>query len=776
MAELFLAQDTERETLVVIKRILPYLSHEAEFVQMFLDEARIAAQLHHPNIIQVHELGKLQDSMFIAMEFVEGVDVRKVLAEEVKRSQTMPYSAVAYVTAQICAGLEYAHTSHGVDGKPLDVIHRDVSPQNVMVSYDGAVKLVDFGIAKAGALMERSKPGVIKGKFLYLAPEQLSQERLDRRADLFAVGTMMYELTLGKAPFYKPTTEAVIYAIRNEEALPPHLARSDFPPELSRIVMKCLVKDRNRRYQSAADIQRDLESYLRFHPYSQFDLASYIGQLFGTEDERTMVHIPSAVLPLPPRPAARPPPAPPPPPAEALRSSGRGVPSPPPQNEPSKPVGRLPPPLRRPTQAESPTMEDESEPPTQQQRVDREALMRDRAASFERELNAWAEPVPSHREPIARPPTRQDRPAVMERDSVTRQDRQPPPPERGEQGTVEPLPRSSTVPPPARRGPGERYVGAGEEPEPTVTTSNGTGDPERDIPTLSRGLPGPSSPTLSGPTDPRGMGDRSEPVFDVTPPMPQTLPPNTDVSLGGLAMASGTEPDPDDLEQVDVTQSMPRRALRPDPREEFAAEEELGGNTTEDPLDEDDEEYLRPARSPVLMGIITFLVVLVLGLGAFWYLRPMLLGTPESTEPLGPAPGRTAEGSPPAEGGPAPVTSAPTGADAVPGEDAKAAPPEGSPAPEGEARPTAAGETTPAPRPETAQPTQLKVIFRGPRGMLVRRDGQKLKPDVPLTAKPGPFTYAYQCPGARRLANATQELAVPDNGDPVVITPCKPKR
>ncbi|HLL54792.1 MAG TPA: protein kinase, partial [Myxococcaceae bacterium] len=737
MAELFLAQDTEREQLVVIKRILPYLSHEAEFVQMFLDEARIAAQLDHPNIIQVHELGKLQDSMFIAMEFVEGVDVRKVLAEETKRSQTMPYSAVAYVTAQICAGLEYAHTSHGVDGKPLDVIHRDVSPQNVMVSYDGAVKLVDFGIAKAGALMERSKPGVIKGKFLYLAPEQLSQERLDRRADLFAVGTMMYELTLGKAPFYKPTTEAVIYAIRNEEALPPHLARSDFPPELSRIVMKCLVKDRNRRYQSAAEIQRDLETYLRFHPYSQFDLASYIGQLFGTEDERTMVHIPSAVLPLPPRPAARPPPAPPPaPPSEALRPSGRGAPPPPPQNEPSRSVGRVPPPLRRPTQVEAPTAEeDESEPPTQQQRVDRDALMRDRAASFDRELNAWAEPLPSQREPIARErglgmererePTRQDRPAMMERDSVTRQDRSPPPPnERGEQGSVELSSRSPMMPPPVRRSPGERYVGAGQEPEPTVTTSNGTADPERDIPTLARGIQVPSSPTLSSPTDPRGAGDRSEPVFDVTPPMPQTLPPNTDVSLGDVAMASGTEPDPDDLEQVDVTQALPRRSQRPDPREAFADEEELG-NTTDDPLDEDDEEYLRPARSPVLMGIITFLVVLVLGLGAFWYLRPMLLGTPESTEPREPSPGRTAEEPPPAngaaagasEGSPAPVTSAPTGGpDAVPGADAKAAPPEGSPTPEGETPPTAAAETTPTPRPETppsakpAAPTELKVI------------------------------------------------------------------
>jgi hypothetical protein len=184
-----------------------------------------------------------------------------------------------------------------VDGRPLEVVHRDVSPQNVMVSFDGAIKLVDFGIAKAGALMERSKPGVIKGKFLYLSPEQLSQERLDHRADLFALGTMMYELTLGKAPFYKPTTEAVIYSIRNDEPIPPEQIRPDFPPELSRIILKCLVKDRNQRYQHAADVQRELLAFVQGLQLGQLELSSYVGQLFGTEDERTLLHIPTAEVP-----------------------------------------------------------------------------------------------------------------------------------------------------------------------------------------------------------------------------------------------------------------------------------------------------------------------------------------------------------------------------------------------------------------------------------------------------------------------------------------------
>jgi serine/threonine-protein kinase len=302
MAELFLAENTERGEQVVIKRILPYLSHEAEFVQMFLDEARIAAQLHHPCIIRIDELGKLNDSIFMAMEYVNGVDLRKILQEEVKLGLTVPYGIVAYVTAQVCAGLHYAHNCQGMDGKPLGVIHRDVSPQNVMVSFDGWVKLVDFGIAKASALVERSKPGVIKGKFLYLSPEQLSQERLDHRADLFAIGTMMYELATGKSPFYKSTTEAVIYAIRSEDPPPPELVRSDFPAELSRIVMKCLVKDRNRRYQQAAEIQRDLEAFIREEfPTDTSVLASYVSQLFGEAEGKAA---PAKAAPQPP--AAKP--------------------------------------------------------------------------------------------------------------------------------------------------------------------------------------------------------------------------------------------------------------------------------------------------------------------------------------------------------------------------------------------------------------------------------------------------------------------------------------
>ena len=293
MAELYLARDTKEDRLVVIKRILPYLAQEAEFVRMFLDEARIAAQLHHPHIISVYELGSLDGSIFIAMEYVEGVDLRKILQQEQKRGSVVPPNVAAWFTARLCEGLHYAHNRTGADGRPLGIIHRDVSPQNLMIGYRGEVKLVDFGIAKATAFVERSKPGVIKGKFLYLSPEQLSQERIDHRSDLFAVGTMLYEIVSGKSPFFKPTTEAVIYSIRAEDPPPLHIARPGFPGELSRIVSRCLLKDRTRRYQQAGEVHADLEAWLAAEaPTTGEDVIQYVARLFGGEEERTVLFLP----------------------------------------------------------------------------------------------------------------------------------------------------------------------------------------------------------------------------------------------------------------------------------------------------------------------------------------------------------------------------------------------------------------------------------------------------------------------------------------------------
>lgn len=293
MAELYLAKDTRSDRMVVLKRILPYLAEEDDFVHMFLDEARIAASLHHANVVEVIELGRLEGSTFIAMEWVNGIDLRRVLQIERERSGVVPPGIAAWIVARLCEGLHYAHMRTAPDGTPLGIIHRDVSPQNVMLSFRGDVKLVDFGISKATAWMTRSKPGIIKGKFLYLAPEQVSQDRADSRADLFSVGVLLYELTTGKSPFFRPTSEEVIYAIRMEEAEAPLHQRPGFPVALSRIIMKCLQKDRTKRYQTGEEVRAALEDFMRVDlPTTRADVARYLSTLFGDEEERTSIFIP----------------------------------------------------------------------------------------------------------------------------------------------------------------------------------------------------------------------------------------------------------------------------------------------------------------------------------------------------------------------------------------------------------------------------------------------------------------------------------------------------
>ncbi len=293
MAELFLAKDTRSDRLVVLKRILPYLAEEAEFVRMFLDEARIAASLHHPSIVELFELGHLEGSTFIAMEWVDGIDLRRILQKEQERGGVVPPGVAAWFVARLCEGLQHAHSARDASGLPLGIIHRDVSPQNVMVAFNGTVKLVDFGIAKATAWMSRSKPGVIKGKFLYLAPEQLTTDPLDHRMDLFALGTLLYELTTGQSPFYRTSTEAVIYAIRMEDPDPPTKVKKGFPPALEKIILKCLVKERSRRYQSAGDIGAALERFMRDEaPTAKDEAIRYVSKLFGDDSERTGIYIP----------------------------------------------------------------------------------------------------------------------------------------------------------------------------------------------------------------------------------------------------------------------------------------------------------------------------------------------------------------------------------------------------------------------------------------------------------------------------------------------------
>lgn len=335
MAELFLAKDSRSRELVVIKRILPYLAEEPEFVRMFLDEARIVSQLHHPNVVELKELGKLEGTLFIAMEWVNGTDLRKVCVRQQEKRKRVPWYLGAYAVTKLCAGLHYAHRRAGLDGRVLGIVHRDVSPQNVMIGYRGEVKLVDFGIAKATAWVTRSKPGVIKGKFQYLAPEMLGEGKgIDARADIFSVGAVLYEVTTGQSPFHRATSEGVIAAIRSEVPAEPHELIDTYPLALSEIVMRCLEKDPAHRFQTCEELRLALDDVLAAdRPTTREQLTHFMESLFGTESERTAVNEPRPSVPSPrsssPQPPRISPPAPaltpPPPPASDLRAIAAAI-------------------------------------------------------------------------------------------------------------------------------------------------------------------------------------------------------------------------------------------------------------------------------------------------------------------------------------------------------------------------------------------------------------------------------------------------------------------
>ena len=216
MAEVFLArligvEGFERR--VAIKRILPHLSESDEFRAMFLDEARLAAQLTHPNIVHIYDFGKADDYYFIAMEYVDGVDIGRLIRRAKERP--VPFEVAARIFADVCAGLHFAHNASDPMGRKLDVVHRDVTPQNVLVSWDGVVKLVDFGIAKAAFAAGRTRPGVVKGKYAYMSPEQVEGRSLDGRSDLFAAGICLYELVTGVPLFRRDDVTASMREIRD---------------------------------------------------------------------------------------------------------------------------------------------------------------------------------------------------------------------------------------------------------------------------------------------------------------------------------------------------------------------------------------------------------------------------------------------------------------------------------------------------------------------------------------------------------------------------------
>ena len=268
MAELFLALQKSVagfEKLIVIKRILPAMNSDKAFIDMLLHEARIAATLSHPNIVQIFDVGQVDGTYFIAMEHVHGEDIRSIVRQMKKKGYpTFPREHALGIVMGMCAGLAYAHERSDLDGSQLNIVHRDISPQNVVVTFSGDVKIVDFGIAKSdNKNIDQTKSGKLKGKVPYMSPEQARGEDIDARSDVFATGVMLFELTTGRRLFKGASEYETLKLICDREYPRPSQVVANYPPALERIVMRALEKDRDERYQNAREMQSDLETFIR---------------------------------------------------------------------------------------------------------------------------------------------------------------------------------------------------------------------------------------------------------------------------------------------------------------------------------------------------------------------------------------------------------------------------------------------------------------------------------------------------------------------------------
>lgn len=266
MAEVFAAVrwDDEGKRLYAVKRILPTLAEDRELVRMFLDEARVAVQLDHPGIVPVHELGKLPGGYYIAMDYVAGRDLRALAARFRAAAEPVPLEVVAHVVSEVADALDHAHRGRAADGRELRVVHRDVSPANVLVGFDGRVRVIDFGIAQAAHRRGgASADAVLRGKFGYMSPEMVRGLPVDRRSDVFALGTVLHELLAGRRLFTGPTELAVMEQVRSARPPPPSAANPRVPPELDRIVLKALAREPEERFAWASELRDALRSLAR---------------------------------------------------------------------------------------------------------------------------------------------------------------------------------------------------------------------------------------------------------------------------------------------------------------------------------------------------------------------------------------------------------------------------------------------------------------------------------------------------------------------------------
>ena len=331
MAEIYTAKSfgiEGFEKIIAIKRILPTMAEDEDFIHMFIDEAKIAGHLTHANIAPIYELGKIGDSHYIAMEYIWGKDLLQLMNRFRKMRKSMPPSMCAFIGSKMCEGLDYAHRKKDRHGRPLNIIHRDVSPQNALVSYEGQVKMIDFGIAKAAARNTKTQAGVLKGKFGYMSPEQVRGLPVDHRSDVFAVGTCMYEMLTSERLFVGESDFTTLEKVRNATVTPLGQLIPDMPPELDAIVMKALAREVADRWGSAGEMQEALTGYIAKErpPFGTSKLSAWMRTAFAAEiaKEKGRLDLFSKVGP--------PPSVPPPPPG---RAGGAGRPPPPPKHAPA---------------------------------------------------------------------------------------------------------------------------------------------------------------------------------------------------------------------------------------------------------------------------------------------------------------------------------------------------------------------------------------------------------------------------------------------------------
>ncbi len=296
MAEIYkgLAYDVHgiNQKAVCIKKILSHLSADKDFIGSIIDEAKLAVKLVHGNIAQTYDLGKVDDDYYMVMEYVDGATLSQINKRCLKQGKLVPVPILAYFISEVAQGLDYMHRRTDEDGRSLHIVHRDISPQNIMVSYSGTVKIIDFGIAKAAFKAGPTESGILKGKFAYMSPEQALGDSIDHRSDIYSLGIILHEMLVGKRLFKGADSRETIRNVRRAHVDPPSSFLSELPDELDRITMKVLAKDRRHRYPYASELHDDLVKFLHKH-YPDFkpsDAAAFVQELFRQEisDQRPL--------------------------------------------------------------------------------------------------------------------------------------------------------------------------------------------------------------------------------------------------------------------------------------------------------------------------------------------------------------------------------------------------------------------------------------------------------------------------------------------------------